>query len=148
MSNISQPDWDYLSTKLGNGAWQALFDTIFTSGHAGMRKPEHRFYKYVLRHIGCPPEEVVFVDDKEENVLAAQDLGIQSLLFDQASMVKSRLRETFNVPHLNLVLQGTIAKGRDYLKCHAMDYTSRTDTAVEMQENFAQLLILEALRDT
>lgn len=147
MSNISQPDWDFLSTKLEDGAWQALFDRIFTSGHAGMRKPDRRFYEYVLRHIECRPADVIFVDDKEKNVLAAQELGIQSLVFDQTSGVTPRLRERLIVPHLSLIVQDTIAKGRDYLHRHAMDYISRTDTGVEMQENFARLLILEALKD-
>ena len=69
MSNISKEDYAVLSTKLVD--W-SVFNRVYTSGHAGMRKPDHSFYRHVLEEIELAPEEVVFIDDKIENVLAAR----------------------------------------------------------------------------
>jgi FMN phosphatase YigB (HAD superfamily) len=47
----------------------------------GMRKPDRCFYQHVLRidMDGCGPEDVIYVDAKLENVLAAQELGMTAV---------------------------------------------------------------------
>ena len=71
MSNMAKEDFASISTKMMD--W-SLFDQIFISGHAGIRKPDLEFYQYVLREIELSPEEVVFIDDRQENILAARSL--------------------------------------------------------------------------
>ncbi|KAJ5640036.1 uncharacterized protein N7484_007898 [Penicillium longicatenatum] len=66
MSNISKPDYDVLRTKAAD--WD-VFDSVFAAGEVGMRKPDLCFYKHVLQAIDARPEEVIFVDDKLENVI-------------------------------------------------------------------------------
>lgn len=82
MSNVSKEDYAVLSTKLAD--W-SVFNRVFTSGHAGMRKPDLSFYRHVLEETGLAPEEAVFIDDKMANVLAARSLGITSIVFDDSS---------------------------------------------------------------
>ena len=135
MSNVSKEDFAVLSTKLAD--W-SVFDRVFTSGHAGMRKPDLSFYHYVLEETKLAPEEAVFVDDKLENVLAARLLGIKGVVFDNSSTVTRTLSNIFDDP---------VRKGYKYLYRNAKQFDSITDSGVVVPENFAQLLILDATHD-
>ncbi len=135
MSNISKEDWAVLSTKIPD--W-SIFNQVFTSGYAGMRKPDPEFYRHVLQEINLSPEETLFVDDKMENVLAARSLGIDSLVFDNDVTVLHALRT---------ILHNPVGKAFQYLNRHAQHFDSITDTGVDVPENFAQLLILDAMQD-
>lgn len=54
---------------------------IFLSCKMKMRKPEPEIYKICLNSLGCKPEEVVFIDDREQNLGPAKKLGMQTILF-------------------------------------------------------------------
>ena len=135
MSNVSQEDYAVLSTKMAD--W-SVFNRVFTSGHAGMRKPDLSFYQYVLEETELTPEEAVFIDDKMENVLAARSLGIKSIVFDHNSTVTHTLSNILNDP---------VRKGYEYLYRNAKHFDSITDSGIVVSENFAQLLILDATHD-
>ncbi|KAL7627891.1 hypothetical protein AAE478_002086 [Parahypoxylon ruwenzoriense] len=49
-----------------------LFDSIFISAAAGMRKPDLCFFEYVIDSIGVDPSQVVMIDDGPENICAAR----------------------------------------------------------------------------
>lgn len=132
MSNVGKEDFEQLATKMD---WQ-LFDRVFTSGAAGMRKPESGFYRHVLDCIGLTGSQVVFVDDKKENVRAAQESGIQGLVFGESTA--QTLRGMFASP---------VARGWRYLFQNAKQCDSITDTGVTFADNFAKLLIVDALKD-
>jgi FMN phosphatase YigB (HAD superfamily) len=140
MSNISLPDWEVLRTKPAD--W-SIFDEVFTSGAAGERKPNLGFYRHIITATGLQPRQTIFVDDKLENVLSARSLGFRGIVFDSASVVKRALRNLIGDP---------VGRGRDFLKHNARKLESVTRAtpdheAVVVQENFAQLLILEATGD-
>lgn len=132
MSNIGKEDFAAISDKID---W-SLFDGVFTSGEAGMRKPDKAFFHYVLRRIELAPELVTFIDDKKQNVLAAQTLGINSIVFTESTVHDLRRR-----------IDDPVSKGVAYLRRHAGRLDSVTNTGVPVPENFAQLLILEATQD-
>ena len=135
MSNISKEDYAVLSTKMAD--W-SVFNRVFTSGHAGMRKPDLSFYHHVLEETQLAPEEAIFIDDRMENVLAARSLGIESIVFDHNSTVTCTLSSIFDDP---------VRKGYEYLYRNAKRFDSITDSGVVVPENFAQLLILDATDD-
>lgn len=132
MSNVAKEDFAALADKMD---W-SLFDRVFTSGEAGMRKPNPDFYKHVLQEIELAPEQVLFVDDKEENVLAAESLGMDAFIFDRATL-----------GNLQTILDDTVARGREYLYRNAKKFDSVTDSGIVVADNFAELLILEAMQD-
>ncbi|MFH1618772.1 MAG: HAD family phosphatase [bacterium] len=57
------------------------FDRRYLSTELGMKKPDTEIYIAVLADIGRRPEEVLFVDDREENVTGAKSTGMHGLLF-------------------------------------------------------------------
>lgn len=56
-----------------------LFDHCYFSFEIGIRKPEPESYLTVLRKNNLQPAECLFIDDKQENLEAAAEIGIKTL---------------------------------------------------------------------
>ncbi|KAF5348294.1 hypothetical protein D9756_010513 [Leucocoprinus leucothites] len=137
MSNIAKPHYEIIRSK--DWEW-SLFDQVFTSADAGMRKPDLNFYEYVLEAIGLEhcPQNVVFVDDKRENVLSALSLGMRAIRFEDTEKTIEHVLNIFGDP---------VKRGEEYLQRNAKNMHCMTDNGIVIKENFAQLLILEATGD-
>ncbi len=64
-----------------------MCDMVIYSHEEGVMKPERRIYEILVERLGVAPHEIVFLDDREENIAAARDFGIQAVVFhdtDQA----------------------------------------------------------------
>ncbi|AWZ08064.1 MULTISPECIES: HAD family phosphatase [unclassified Streptomyces] len=61
--------------------WLERFAVRGLSCRIGSAKPEPAAYEWCVRELGLPPEEVLFVDDRAENVDAACRLGLQGHVF-------------------------------------------------------------------
>lgn len=66
--------------------WHALpVDELFTlvvdSHKEGVRKPDPKIYRILLDRLDAEPGKCLFVDDTEENCVAARELGIESIRF-------------------------------------------------------------------
>lgn len=57
-----------------------LFDGAVTSGQVGTIKPDKAIYQTVLSKYQLNPDDTLFLDDRPENVQAAQELGINTIL--------------------------------------------------------------------
>ena len=57
------------------------FDLIVCSAEEGLMKPDPEIYRRTLERIGREPAESIFVDDNEENISAARNLGIHVIRF-------------------------------------------------------------------
>jgi putative hydrolase of the HAD superfamily len=68
-----------------------LFDPIINSARVGLRKPDPRIFRHALEILRVPPQAILFVDDKERNTAVAVDLGIPSVLFDNAGGLAAAL---------------------------------------------------------
>ncbi|MFC1841822.1 HAD-IA family hydrolase [Candidatus Dependentiae bacterium] len=67
----------------------SLFDDIIISANIGMMKPDAEIFHYFLDKHKAKAGQCIFIDDQEQNVKAAQILGIKSLLYED-------FYETFN----------------------------------------------------
>ena len=131
MSNISLPDFDALRAKPFD--W-SIFDEVFTSGGVGERKPHFRFYAHVIEKTGADPKSTIFIDDKLENVLQARCVGWHGIVFDSPTNVMRQLRNLLN---------DQAKRGHEFLNRNAKNMHSIADNGVVIEENFAQLLILD-----
>jgi HAD superfamily hydrolase (TIGR01509 family) len=59
----------------------SLFDVISISSETKLKKPDKEAFEDILRKIGLSAEEVIFIDDQERHVLAAEKIGIKSLVY-------------------------------------------------------------------
>ncbi len=58
------------------------FDHMVISGEVGVRKPAAGIYQIALASLGVGAGESLFVDDLEENLVAAREIGMDVLLID------------------------------------------------------------------
>ena len=76
LSNTNDAHWKYiLETSFPEPA-ENYFDKLFLSQEMGMAKPDTEIYAEVLRQIGTPANECLFIDDSSANCKAAETLGI------------------------------------------------------------------------
>ena len=68
---------------------------LFFSNRLHLVKPDLNIYNFCLQQLKVLPPEALFVDDKEENVEAAQKLGMKAILFsDYDSLVEDLKAQT------------------------------------------------------
>jgi putative hydrolase of the HAD superfamily len=68
-----------------------VFDVTVFSCAEGTRKPEQKIYETVLERLQVQPSEVIFIDDKEINITAAEELGIHGIVFTSPEQVTKAL---------------------------------------------------------
>jgi len=68
-----------------------LFDAVIDSSAVALRKPDRRIYELVLDRIGRTPAESVFIDDFEENLPPAHELGMAVVHFESVSQCRRAL---------------------------------------------------------
>lgn len=54
-------------------------------------KPEERIYNELLSKYELNPAETIFIDDREENIRAAEELGIHGIVFENADITKKKI---------------------------------------------------------
>jgi HAD superfamily hydrolase (TIGR01509 family) len=67
------------------------FDPCLLSCEIGLEKPNKEAYEALLQAIKLSPEEIIFIDDKAENVEAAKTLGIDAVLFESPYQIRKEL---------------------------------------------------------
>ncbi len=72
---------------------RSLFDYFICSGYVHEMKPMPGIYRSAIDISGFEPRQAVFIDDKEENCDAAHELGMQTIVFESPSQLRSRLAE-------------------------------------------------------
>jgi putative hydrolase of the HAD superfamily len=75
-------------------AWLSRFDALVWSYELGLAKPDPAIYLYILEKLGSRPEETLFLDDRQENIDAAQALGMAALLFTTVEQLRDDLIST------------------------------------------------------
>jgi putative hydrolase of the HAD superfamily len=68
-----------------------LFDGIVISSRIQMVKPEIEIYEYLLTTFGLSAAETVFIDDLNENLEAASEIGINTIRFMDAGQCRQAL---------------------------------------------------------
>ncbi|WP_341229899.1 HAD family phosphatase [Nocardioides salarius] len=69
-----------------------LLDDVVVSGTEGLAKPDPRVYELLVARTGRPLADLVFVDDRADNVEAARALGMAGLVFTGADALRADLR--------------------------------------------------------
>jgi HAD superfamily hydrolase (TIGR01509 family) len=72
------------------------FDRVFLSTELKMQKPDLEIFHKVLEELKCQPNETIFTDDKIENVIAANKIGIHGLHFVNLSKLKLDIQNVCN----------------------------------------------------
>lgn len=78
--------------ELATGMLAGCFERVLASHHLGVRKPAPAFYERLCERLDRAVDEVLLVDDREDNVQGALEVGMRAHLFADADDLRERLR--------------------------------------------------------
>lgn len=78
LSNVST---DWVKTDFLNNEELKLFNDILLSYEIGIAKPDPRIFQEAAKRLKVNLDECIFIDDGEQNVKVAKELGMKSLLY-------------------------------------------------------------------
>ncbi len=88
LSNTEMPVIEVLKKKD-----YSIFDVLVFSCLEGVRKPEKEIYWLLVNRLGLKAEEIIFIDDREENIISASQIGLKSILFNSPQQVKAEISQ-------------------------------------------------------
>ena len=81
LSNTNEIHYEYFSNEIKADAQTKEFYSSFVKEYyshmLGLRKPDPRIYNFVIQDSGIDPHSCLFVDDMQDNILAAKEKGLQ-----------------------------------------------------------------------
>jgi epoxide hydrolase-like predicted phosphatase len=90
LSNTNSIHWDHM---LRSYRFMSHFDRRFASQILGHAKPGSQIYSAVLKLLDVGPKQILFFDDKQENVDAALRLGWHARLYSSHDRLIAELKE-------------------------------------------------------
>lgn len=76
----------------------AQFDGLVFSGPIGITKPNPEIFHHLLDRYSLIPQECIFIDDRPDNVIGAETVGIRGYRFDGDAQ---KLRNALGIPIKN-----------------------------------------------
>lgn len=89
LSNAPGP----LATAVRRAGWSQAMDVLVFSAELGLAKPDPRIYAAADDACGCDPQDVIFFDDRPENVSAARAHGWDAHLWQDPRAAMAVLAE-------------------------------------------------------
>lgn len=90
LSNTCSAHWEFVVVRIPVLA--DIFSTRILSYQVQRAKPDKRIYDYAAEQIGLSPQQIFFVDDREDNVHGAIDAGFDAVMFTDAASLVVELR--------------------------------------------------------
>lgn len=69
------------------------FKIKLISCEVGLKKPDPKVYKLLIKKLNLSPQEIIFIDDNKKLLLSAKKLGINTILFKNHSQLVKDLRK-------------------------------------------------------
>ena len=88
LSNTNPIHWPVIRDDFGLGE---LLDHAFVSHETGLHKPDPAAFTHVCEAVQLPGQAILFFDDRQENIDAAQAAGLQAVLADGVQGVEAAL---------------------------------------------------------
>ena len=95
LSNMPAPMRDYVNCCC---PWMPEFDHRTFSCDVRSAKPSLGIYAHCLEGLGVSPGEALFLDDREVNTRAAEEIGIHAIVFTNAEEAGCEIERRFTLP--------------------------------------------------
>jgi len=89
----------------------AQMDGILISGQVKVGKPDPAIFREFLRRFGLAPENTIYIDDSDRNVVAAAALGMTAVRFVNAAKLRRDLR-ALGLPLATLQSGNPVERGK------------------------------------
>lgn len=86
LSNTERP-----AVKLFHELGYGMFDALVFSCEQGVAKPERRIYEIALEKLGSDPPWSIFIDDRQDYVQGAKEVGLNAILFKSVAQIRHEL---------------------------------------------------------
>ena len=73
------------------------FDVCIFSSEVGARKPDKEIFFITLDCLGIKPEEAIFIDDLEENLVGAKKVGLRTILFESTEKTIEQIKNILKI---------------------------------------------------
>ncbi len=80
LSNLAS---DWADTLIAKFDFKSTFDPIVISGKVGVGKPDKRIYQVLIERSDVDANEMVFIDDRLENLVTANTFGMKTIHFQR-----------------------------------------------------------------
>ena len=70
-----------------------LFDGLLISGEDKLIKPDQAIYQLAKKRFNLDPEETVFIDDKLENIEAAQKMNFKTIHLTNPKIIEMEIKK-------------------------------------------------------
>jgi len=71
--------------------WYKYFDTLIISHEIGIIKPQKEIYQIAIEKLKIRPNECLFIDDQEDCLKPAREIGMKTILFKSISQLEKEL---------------------------------------------------------
>jgi putative hydrolase of the HAD superfamily len=78
--------------------WLPEFDCRTYSCDLRITKPSPEIYQHCLAKLGIAPSETLFLDDRPENIRAAEALGVHGIVFTTPQEAAAEIDRRFGIP--------------------------------------------------
>jgi putative hydrolase of the HAD superfamily len=75
-----------------------IFELVVDSAFVGMRKPDPKIYELTVQRLGVQAEQCLFVDDLEDNCVAAREVGMTAVVYRQPAEAIADVRAALSPP--------------------------------------------------
>jgi putative hydrolase of the HAD superfamily len=89
LSNMGEELLAYMRQEFG---WLGRFDHHTWSCELHIAKPDPEIYRYTCDKVGVAPEAALFIDDKPENIAAAESIGMHAIQFSTVAALEAELQ--------------------------------------------------------
>jgi len=88
LSNMERENWERRFEIYDFLGW---FDGYFISGLEGVIKPDSEYFERALERFNLRPDEILFIDDRADNIAAARALGMPAVVFTSPEALRDEL---------------------------------------------------------
>lgn len=88
---LSNMVWEILGYMRQEFGWLTHFQHHTWSCELGIAKPDPAIYTHTCKELGILPAETLFLDDKPENIVAAEKVGLHGIAFSTVELLRSDL---------------------------------------------------------
>lgn len=75
------------------------YSVVVQSCYVGLVKPDKKIFQFAQKQAGVPASAILFIDDSSQNIKAAENLGWNSILFEENQPAESirKIRSNLNL---------------------------------------------------
>jgi 2-haloacid dehalogenase len=69
------------------------FEGILVSGEVGLKKPDPEIFRLLLKRYKLNADQTIYLDDVEENLIPARQVGLRAIHFQSAAQLRTSLQQ-------------------------------------------------------